>query len=671
MRSGRSLLVCAAVTALLCSPVKAQINTDRMMSVGRTALYYDDFVLSIQYFNQVINAKPYLAEPYFYRAVAKLSLEDYRGAEQDCSSAISRNPFMVNSYQVRGLARVYQENYTEAIDDFKAGLRLEPYNTSLRHNLILCLFKSNQTREAILATDTLLASAPRYAPAMAMRSDLLWEQGDSTGALEWVNKAVELNKYDADMLHHRGVMLARMERYEEAEQDMDRSIYIDPGSPGAYITRAMVRYFRDDLNGALADYDMAVKIDPGNVTAHYNRGNLRAQIGDDNRAIEDFDMVIDAEPDNLMAVFYRGVLRDNTGDLRGAEQDISRVLEEYPQFVQGYQMRSEVREKLGNYRGAEEDAMMVLRERNRRFNSANGYADDSDDSEESKTRERADRNVRNYRKIVVDENLENSTGFSSEYRGKVQNRNVDVQYLDPYRLTYFKDNSRVVNNVRYSKIVDNLYLAGCFMSELFLENNEVQLDEKQINSLFDDIERRTQSLASDPECQLLARALDFCLLQDYQNAISDLDNALSFNPDNWAVLFCRSQVRARQIEVRNAEQEMDKHQGTNLLPEMAADPGYQNVVNDLTRVIDLVPSFTYAYYNRGVYYARTNDLHAALVDFDKAVQLDETLAEAWYNRGLVLVLLNRMEDAFRDLSRAGELGIYSAYNIIKRFSKSE
>ena len=324
MRSGRSLLVCAAVTALLCSPVKAQINTDRMMSVGRTALYYDDFVLSIQYFNQVINAKPYLAEPYFYRAVAKLSLEDYRGAEQDCSSAISRNPFMVNSYQVRGLARVYQENYTEAIDDFKAGLRLEPYNTSLRHNLILCLFKSNQTREAILATDTLLASAPRYAPAMAMRSDLLWEQGDSTGALEWINKAVELNKYDADMLHHRGVMLARLERYEEAEQDLDRSIYIDPGSPGAYITRAMVRYFRDDLNGALADYDMAVKIDPGNVTAHYNRGNLRAQIGDDNRAIEDFDMVIDAEPDNLMAVFYRGVLRDNTGDLRGAEQDISR-----------------------------------------------------------------------------------------------------------------------------------------------------------------------------------------------------------------------------------------------------------------------------------------------------------------------------------------------------------
>jgi hypothetical protein len=30
-----------------------------------------------------------------------------------------------------------------------------------------------------------------------------------------------------------------------------------------------------------------------------------------------------------------------------------------------------------------------------------------------------------------------------------------------------------------------------------------------------------------------------------------------------------------------------------------------------------------------------------------------------------------MDEAFRDLSKAGELGIYSAYNIIKRFSGSE
>ena len=74
------------LTVLLLFPtlVCAQINTDRVMTIARNALYFEDYVLSIQYFNQVINAKPYLYEPYFFRALAKLNLEDFQGAEADC-----------------------------------------------------------------------------------------------------------------------------------------------------------------------------------------------------------------------------------------------------------------------------------------------------------------------------------------------------------------------------------------------------------------------------------------------------------------------------------------------------------------------------------------------------------------------------------------------------------
>lgn len=45
-------------TLLIMFPVlaSAQINTDRVMAIGRNALYFEDYVLSIQYFNQVINA---------------------------------------------------------------------------------------------------------------------------------------------------------------------------------------------------------------------------------------------------------------------------------------------------------------------------------------------------------------------------------------------------------------------------------------------------------------------------------------------------------------------------------------------------------------------------------------------------------------------------------------
>ena len=68
------------------------------MLMGRNALYYEDYVLSIQRFNMVISAKPYLSEPYFFRGLAKFYLEDYVGAELDCSESLDRNPYVSNGY---------------------------------------------------------------------------------------------------------------------------------------------------------------------------------------------------------------------------------------------------------------------------------------------------------------------------------------------------------------------------------------------------------------------------------------------------------------------------------------------------------------------------------------------------------------------------------------------
>ena len=75
-------LVLLVFILLLCpiQRVKAQFNTDRLMISGRSALYYEDYVLSIQYFNQVLTAKPYLYEPWFFRGLAKFYLDDFSGA---------------------------------------------------------------------------------------------------------------------------------------------------------------------------------------------------------------------------------------------------------------------------------------------------------------------------------------------------------------------------------------------------------------------------------------------------------------------------------------------------------------------------------------------------------------------------------------------------------------
>ena len=123
------------LTAILLLPtlLYAQINTERVMTIARNALYFEDYVLSIQYFNQVINAKPYLYEPYFFRGLAKINLDDYQGAESDCDAAIQRNPFVVGAYQIRGLARIRQNKFDGAIEDYKTALKYDPENLVLWH----------------------------------------------------------------------------------------------------------------------------------------------------------------------------------------------------------------------------------------------------------------------------------------------------------------------------------------------------------------------------------------------------------------------------------------------------------------------------------------------------------------------------------------------------------
>jgi len=187
----------------------AQINTDRVMAIGRNALYFEDYVLSIQYFNQVIGAKPYLAEPYFYRGLAKLNLDDFQGAEADCTESIQRNPFVVNAYQMRGFARIQQDNYKGAIQDYNKALTIDPENVSVRYNLALCYYKEDSYKEAKNELDTLLRISPRYTDAYLMRMEVNLKQKDTLQAVKDVEFAVDIDRYNPNTWTAKPYFLCR------------------------------------------------------------------------------------------------------------------------------------------------------------------------------------------------------------------------------------------------------------------------------------------------------------------------------------------------------------------------------------------------------------------------------------------------------------------------------
>ncbi|MGL4491792.1 MAG: tetratricopeptide repeat protein, partial [Tannerellaceae bacterium] len=186
----KKLLIILAILNISAISLSAQINTDRVMSIGRNALYFEDYVLSIQYFNQVIKAKPWMAEPYFYRAVAKLNLDDLQGAESDCSLCIERNPYIAMSYFCRGISRQGQEKYAEAIADYTLGLKYKPDDKQMLLNRAIAAIQSKDYQHAAPYFDELFEYYPRNTMGYIARGSMNLEQGDTIKAINDYDKAI-------------------------------------------------------------------------------------------------------------------------------------------------------------------------------------------------------------------------------------------------------------------------------------------------------------------------------------------------------------------------------------------------------------------------------------------------------------------------------------------------
>ena len=129
-------------------------------------------------------------------------------------------------------------------------------------------------------------------------------------------------------------------------------------------------------------------------------------------------------------------------------------------------------------------------------------------------------------------------------------------------------------------------------------------------------------------------------------------------------------IHYKQLEYRKRDTGYEMKTGEEAAPAVRA-LDYAMVRRDLDKVIGLNPDFIYAYYNRANILAVMKDYRAALVDYNKAIELDPRFSEAYYNRGLTNIFLGNNRQGIQDLSKAGELGIFSAYNVIKRFTTVE
>lgn len=633
----------------------AQWNINNMLRVGKNAIYFDDYVSAIDNFNNIIRVKPYLSEPYFFRGLAKLNLDDYEGAIQDFSQAIDLNPNYFHAYVYRGIAYQNLKRLEEALKDFEEAIAIDPGNAYVYANRGIARAELGDLEEAEKDYSKALRIDDKLLPAYLNRAVIREKLDNSEGAMADCNAAIKLNMFSDVAYGLRGYLWYKQKNYHNAIEDFNRALKVNPENKRILMNRAMVWYDMKKYPETMADYSKIIELDSNYIYAYYNRAMLRAEVGETNAAIADLDRVVEMNPDNILIYFNRGLLKMQINDLYGAYDDFSESLRLYPDFVKAYLARAAVSAELKDYDAADKDryyaSEVMERYRKMKAGDRNALVD----------------TTANFQKLI-DINAKNDE-VRDVINGRVQDKNVIVELQDVFWVQYLSLDSLRSGKVQYyNKHIMSYNQAHNYDPAITLANKEVLYPDDFVAPY---MEKLSQKIAENGDIDSYLLRGSFYLQQgEYPKAIADFSAILEKDPQNLLALFNRA---AAQMHMYDYIESIDD-KTTRVVGEIKQENrkiDYSQVLKDYQQCLAIDPDFVFARYNMANVYAKSEEIDKAIAAYTEVIRQDKDIAEAYYNRGILYIYIGKKALANADLSKAGELGIADAYNIIKRYCSQE
>lgn len=657
----------------------AQLNTDRILTIGRNALYFEDYVLSIQYFNQVIDIKPFLAEPYMFRSIAKIQLGDYEGAELDGTEAINRNPFLPEAYYARGFTRMKLGNFEGAAGDFEKAIEFSPTSQHLQLSLMDARERMGNHDAALKVVEKLMNLQPRNFQLFYDKGRIQLALKDTVSAEASFTKLIQADSSSFVGWSARALLHHQKNNLKEAYADYSRSIALKSPHFGDYMNRGIINVQQRRFMEALSDYDQAIKLEPKSLITYMNRAILRADLGDDNNALTDFKQVLKMDSSRMEARYSKAVLELKLRNYREAIRDYQIILKQHEYFLPAYWGIAQAYDGLNNVKEAYRYRQKAyeldrnkdrIREKQKENLEAKATIANEQPGERS-TRKTAIFN--RYATQNIDENAYESK-YSDTRRGQVQRRFVDVVNERNFVISYYSKEDQIRRTTLYHPLIVEYNRKRVLPAAVKVTSQELPLTNELIQQHFDQINTITSQLKErEPNADLyFYRALEYALVQDFTNAIEDLNHAILLRGDFTLAYFMRANIRYKYSDYRkNSARENQSATFGDIRETVAPDNEYkldiEMVLRDLDKVNELQPDFSFAYYNKANILSAQKDFKTAIQLYSKAIEQDRNFAEAYFNRGLTYLYIGEDAKGLSDLSKAGELGIYGAYNLIQRF----
>lgn len=146
-------------------------------------------------------------------------------------------------------------------------------------------------------------------------------KGDTTKALEDINRAIQLNSKDANMYYERGKIMARLQKHIEAEADFSLALALQPNAIDALMARSIEKRLLKKYESAFRDIFQAASLDSTNPKIFNSFGNLFLEVKDYNQAIASYSRSIQLQPNFADPYNNRSFAKILSKDYQGAIAD--------------------------------------------------------------------------------------------------------------------------------------------------------------------------------------------------------------------------------------------------------------------------------------------------------------------------------------------------------------
>ncbi len=651
------------VTALLTvSRSHAQYNREYFFWVGRTCMMNNNYQEAIRTLNTLLRFDEEAFEGYFLRGIAKYNLDDLIGAEDDFTTAIRLNPVYTQAFTYRAITRSRLGNYDDALQDFREAIDLRPDLPGPYYSRGVTRLLNQQFKEAISDFDKFIRQEDKVADAYICRGLSYLNLKDTTAAYQNFDRAIRTNRENPNGYNRRGALYMEQKRYVEAEQDFDMAIKCDSNYLLSFFNRALVYSSTHRPMKALSDFDHVIRLDSTSSLTYFNRAMLRTQIGDYNRALEDYDKVALYSPNNVLVYYNRAGVHAQLGSLHKALKDYTSAIELYPDFANAYIYRGRIKMYLNDPKGARRDEETARR----KIAEYRSRLSDSTYSIYADTTQHFDR------LLSFDSKL---AGGGFERIGNRGSSGEEMRLLPLFKFTLLKpDTLPRVESYHQQRVEDFKRRIGNRRMSLSCHVTNIEADSLV---MLDKEYLRAVKEGDESWEMLFQRGITQSLIKQFTNSVNTYTAAIELNPSNPFLYLNRSTTRAEMIDfissIDNSYQRItiDSDPANRLHNHTKRTYSYDEAIADLNKAVKLFPSFAQAYYNRANLRALSGALPEAFEDYTRAIELNPSFGEAYYNRGVVQIFMKDTRKGCLDLSKAGELGITEAYDLLKVHTRKD